>query len=64
MITADFTYETQLGTQLKGHMEALDSKKDAKQLVRNLDQIKIFNGLYGGLDVTEVEELLFIPEIL
>ena len=42
----------------------LDSKKDAKQLVRNLDQIKIFNGLYGGLDVTEVEELLSIPEIL
>ena len=25
----------------------LDNKKDAKQLVRNLDQIKIFNGLYG-----------------
>lgn len=42
----------------------LDSKKDAKQLVKNLDQIKIFNGLYGGLDVTEVEELLSIPEIL
>ena len=41
-----------------------DQKKDAKQLVKNLDQIKIFNGLYGGLDVTEVEELLSIPEIL
>lgn len=38
--------------------------KEAKQLVKNLDQIKIFNGLYGGLDVTEVEELLSIPEIL
>lgn len=42
----------------------LDKKKDAKQLVKNLDQIKIFNGLYGGLDVTEVEELLSFPEIL
>ena len=42
----------------------IDKKKDAKQLVKNLDQIKIFNGLYGGLDVTEVEELLSIPEIL
>ena len=24
MITADFIYETQVGTQLKGHMEAFD----------------------------------------
>lgn len=46
------------------HCTLLDRKKDAKQLVRNLDQVKIFNGLYGGLDVTEVEELLSIPEIL
>jgi len=42
----------------------VDNRKLAKQLVKNLDQIKIFNGLYGGLDVTEVEELLHIPEIL
>lgn len=46
------------------HCTLLDRKKDAKQLVRNLDQVKIFNGLYGGINATEIEAILCKSAIL
>lgn len=54
MITVDFTYETQLGTQLKGHMEALDFDDIMEAVTKIADWCNVLGYNLRRCDINDI----------
>lgn len=54
MITADFTYETQLGTQLKGHFEALDFDDIMEAVTKIADWCNVLGYKLRRCDINDI----------